>query len=82
MQTSNFLKSTCSKCRFFTPEGHLHGSCKQLHVTVDSDWSTCSLGAPAFLPIDELLVQLELDLRRSDSPATSYASRGYASTSH
>jgi hypothetical protein len=71
MKTSNCQTSTCSNCRFFNPEGHLHGNCRQLQVTVDGDWPACSLGEPAFLSIAELLAQLE-----PESPAVT--SRGYA----
>lgn len=78
MKTSACIPSTCGNCRFFNPEGHLHGSCLQLHVTVDGDWPGCILGAPAFLSSDELLEQLELDLRTSGIPATSSESRDYA----
>jgi hypothetical protein len=77
MKTSNCLTSTCSNCRFFNPEGQLHGSCHQLHVTVDGDWPACSLGAPAFLPLDELLTTI----RAAGIPATADPSREYASTS-
>ncbi len=81
MKTSTCLTSTCSNCRFFNPEGLVHGSCHQLHVTVDGDWPACSLGAPAFLPLDELL-KLDLDLRATGIPATADPRREYASTSN
>jgi hypothetical protein len=82
MQTSNSLTSTCSNCRFFNPEGHLHGSCHQLHVTVDGDWPACSLGAPAFLQIAELLTTIDLDLHVAGIPATADLSREYAGINH
>ncbi len=65
MKSNTCHASTCSKCRFFHPEGNIHGSCGQLHVTVDGEWSGCSLGVSAFAPIDELLAQLKLDLREA-----------------
>ncbi len=73
MKTSNCQTSTCSNCRFFNPEGHLHGNCRQLQVTVDGDWLACSLGAPAFLSIAELLVQLNPEPQAATS-------QGYAAT--
>jgi hypothetical protein len=71
MKTANCHASTCRNCRFFNPEGNRHGNCRQLHVTVDGDWQACSLGAPAFLSIAELLAQLT-----PERPAAK--SRGYA----
>jgi hypothetical protein len=63
MKTNTCHASTCSKCRFFHPEGNMHGSCGQLHVTVDGEWPGCSLGVSAFAPIDELLAQLNAVLQ-------------------
>lgn len=75
MKTTNCHASTCSNCRFFNPEGHMHGNCRQLHVTVDGDWPACSLGAPAFLSIAELLAQLTPDLQPATSRAYAIASK-------
>ncbi len=65
MKTNTAHTSTCSNCQFFRPDGNLHGSCRQLHVTVDGNWPGCPLGTPAFASIDELLAQLEIALQEA-----------------
>ncbi len=87
MNANNCQISTCRNCQFFNPDGHLHGSCQQLHVIVDGDWQACSLGTPAFVAIakerwfDRSLVQLALELHGSEAAAVS-PRRSYASTTH
>ncbi|WP_373542714.1 hypothetical protein [Chamaesiphon sp.] len=39
---------TCHNCRFFQPDGHYHGSCSQLDITVEGEWIACQLSLPAF----------------------------------
>lgn len=64
METNAQFTSTCGNCRFFNPEGHIHGNCDRLNAMVDGGWVACHLSAPAFLSIDEIRTQLELLLSK------------------
>ncbi len=59
--------SSCSRCRFYAPEGRRGGQCSQLGVPVESRWSACSLAVPVFSasmvemqPLDFLSQPVEL----------------------
>ncbi|WP_181243680.1 hypothetical protein [Chamaesiphon polymorphus] len=41
----------CRQCRFYQPDGHYHGSCARLNVTVDGQWQACCLALRAFAPL-------------------------------
>ncbi len=64
--------STCRNCRFYQPDGHYHGSCSQLDITVEGEWLACQLSLPAFdfmtsdLP-DEIDRQIERQNSRSSN---------------
>lgn len=50
MKSAQCRVSSCSRCRFYTPEGRRGGQCSQLGVPVESRWSPCSLAVPVFTP--------------------------------
>ncbi len=51
MKNSACQKFGCSQCRFFQPDGHYHGSCTRLNVTVEGQWQACCLASQAFAPL-------------------------------
>jgi hypothetical protein len=42
--------SSCRHCTFYQSEGRRGGSCQQLGVPVQGNWSVCSLAVPPFKP--------------------------------
>ena len=48
MKSAQCQVSSCSRCRFYTPEGRRGGQCSQLGVPVESRWEPCSLAVPVF----------------------------------
>jgi hypothetical protein len=48
MQNSQYQNFGCNQCRFFQPDGHYHGSCARLNVTVEGEWQACCLALHAF----------------------------------
>lgn len=50
MKSAQCRVSSCSRCRFYAPEGRRGGQCSQLGVPVESRWSPCSLAVPVFTP--------------------------------
>ncbi len=69
MKSAQCRVSSCSRCRFYAPEGRRGGQCSQLGVPVESRWAPCSLAAPVFAPalvamkpLDFLPQPLELNL--------------------
>jgi hypothetical protein len=42
--------SSCSRCRFYGPQGRRGGHCSQLGVPVKSRWQSCPLAVPVFEP--------------------------------
>ncbi|MBW4485194.1 MAG: hypothetical protein KME14_21875 [Tildeniella torsiva UHER 1998/13D] len=59
MKSAQCRVSSCSRCRFYTPEGRRGGQCSQLGVPVESRWEPCSLAVPVFAP--PLVVMKPLD---------------------
>jgi hypothetical protein len=67
MKSAQCRVSSCSRCRFYAPEGRRGGQCSQLGVPVESRWSPCSLAVPVFAtpivamkPLDFLPQPLDL----------------------
>ncbi|WP_348253777.1 hypothetical protein [Leptolyngbya subtilissima] len=67
MKSAQCQVSSCSRCRFYSPEGRRGGQCSQLGVPVESRWSPCSLAVPVFTsplvtmkPLDFLPQPLDL----------------------
>jgi hypothetical protein len=51
--------SNCRHCQHYQLQGRRGGLCQKLNVAVRSDWSACSLSAPAFSsPIDLASIEL------------------------
>lgn len=50
MKSAQCRVSSCSRCRFYTPQGRRGGQCSQLGVPVESRWTPCSLAVPVFAP--------------------------------
>lgn len=48
MKTSNCYTSSCRYCHSYQPQGRRGGMCKQLGVTVQSQWKSCYLAQPIF----------------------------------
>lgn len=68
MKSSRCQVSSCSRCRFYGPQGRRGGQCSQLGVPVESRWQPCPLAVPVFdtdrgqiAPLDNFLLQ-PLDL--------------------
>lgn len=69
MKSAQCRVSSCSRCRFYSPEGRRGGQCSQLGVPVESRWSPCSLAVPVFTsplvamkPLDFLPQPLEMSI--------------------
>lgn len=67
MKSAQCRVSSCSRCRFYAPEGRRGGQCSQLGVPVESRWKPCPLAVPVFTPplvpmksLDRLPQPLEL----------------------
>jgi hypothetical protein len=67
MKSAQCRVSSCSRCRFYAPEGRRGGQCSQLGVPVNSRWAPCSLAMPVFSaplvemkPLDFLPQPIEL----------------------
>lgn len=50
MKSAQCRVTSCSRCRFYAPEGRRGGQCSQLGVPVESRWAPCSLAVPVFTP--------------------------------
>jgi hypothetical protein len=50
MKSAQCRVLSCSRCRFYAPEGRRGGQCSQLGVPVESRWAPCSLAVPVFAP--------------------------------
>ncbi|MBD2234244.1 hypothetical protein [Phormidium tenue] len=50
MKSAQGRVSSCSRCRFYAPEGRRGGQCSQLGVPVESRWKPCPLAVPVFAP--------------------------------
>lgn len=68
MNSAQCQVSSCSRCRFYDPEGRRGGQCSQLGVPVESRWTPCSLAMPVFeaslvemQPLDFLTQPMELN---------------------
>jgi hypothetical protein len=48
MNTHTSHHLCCRQCRFFQPEGHYHGNCRRMNVSVSGEWQACSLVLSAF----------------------------------
>jgi hypothetical protein len=48
--------SNCRACRYYQPEGRRGGSCQQLGVPVQANWTACPLAALAFSPNREVAI--------------------------
>ena len=62
MKSSRCQVSSCSRCRFYGPQGRRGGECSQLGVPVGGRWQPCSLAMPVFdaalgqiAPLDDFL---------------------------
>jgi hypothetical protein len=51
MKNSQYQNFGCSQCRFFQPDGHYHGNCNRLNVTVEGKWQACYLALHAFVDL-------------------------------
>jgi hypothetical protein len=67
MKSAQCQVSSCSRCRFYSPEGRRGGQCNQLGVPVAGRWMACSLAVPVFAtplvemqPLDFLPQHLDL----------------------
>ena len=48
MKTASFITSSCRYCRYYHSEGRRGGTCHQLNVPVQAQWSACPLAAGPF----------------------------------
>ncbi len=53
MKNSPCQNFVCSQCRFFQHDGHYHGSCDRMNVTVEGEWKACHLALRVFALLAE-----------------------------
>ena len=79
MKTANFITSSCRYCRYYKSEGRRGGTCHQLSVPVQAEWSACALAASPFnTPWDSLekVMRLESTLAHSESSEVGESATG------